>query len=191
MNGERIVNLTGPTPLDASEDGKKHKWRFRNDTGEPIWDFFISTWPRSFLEIEWPWGETGNPPDIRRVTLKTEMGDVAWSFNDEITVKIEFEPPLLSNEEFEIEVEFDKPFEIKEYILFSPTDINQFVIEGDNRAEPSEADNGTKELLESVSQLGNLQKQLNAPESDLKATLTFDKKAQKHKLSISGLPAAW
>ena len=180
-----VTRLEGPTPLDPSEDGTKHKWKFKNDMGEPICDFYISTWPRSFLEIEWPWGETGNPPDIKKVTLRSNHHkNTIWSFDDEIDVKIKFKPCLLLGEEFEIEVEFDKPFEPKEYILFSPTDMNQTVIEGDNRAEPSEPDSGTKELIDGILRLNDLQKQLNTPESKLKAELIYDEKSQKYRLCL-------
>lgn len=178
------ISLMGSNVQDPSDRGTRHRWRFRNDCGEPIFDFYISTGPQSFWEIEFPWGDSGNPPDIRRVTLR-ESGfvDYTWEFDDEINVKIKFEPPISPGSEFELEIEFDDAFEPDEYIEFIPTNSNQVVLEGDNPTETSEPNSGIREVIESIPKIGSALDSLGIPKSKMKANFTFDQKTQKYRLS--------
>lgn len=37
----RILNLSGPVSLNPSDRGVVKKWKFKNETGEPIFDFIF------------------------------------------------------------------------------------------------------------------------------------------------------
>jgi hypothetical protein len=189
MKGEiimaRIVNLAGPETLNPSDKGTTKKWKFKNDTGERIYDFIFATGPVSFLEIEWPWGETGNPPDMRKVTVREDgFEDASKEYDDEIECKATLDPPIEKGKEFELEFEFDDPFEPKEYIEIIPTDKNGVTIEDDSSTETDEPNTGTQEVIEGLGAIVKTLAQLNIPETKIQSAFRLNEKTQTYMLSI-------
>jgi len=181
----RIVDLTGPVTLNPSDRGTTKKWKFKNETGEPIFDFIFATGPVSFLEIEWPWGESGNPPDMRKVTVREEgFEDGSKDYDDETECKATLDPPIEKGKEFELEFEFDDPFEPKEYLEIIPTDANGVTIEDDSSTQTDEPNTGTRDLLEGVGSVIKTVGQLNVPETKIHAAFRFNKKTQCYSLSF-------
>lgn len=186
----KVVPLTGPVTLNPSDVGTKKKWKFRNDTGEPIYDFFLKTGPESFLEIELPWGESGNPPDMRKFTIREEgFEDGSKEFDDETEGKATLDPPVDPGKEFEIEMEFDDPFEPKEYLQIIPTDGNGVTIEDDDQTETAEPNTGVGELLDAVGKAVGALGQLNLKLDKDAAALKFDKKKNRYVLTLVKAPA--
>jgi len=177
--------MSGAVTLNPSDSGTKKKWKFKNDTGEPIFDFFIKTGPISFLEIEWPWGDTGNPPDLRKFTIREDgFEDGSKSFDDVVEGKATIDPPVENGKEFEIELEFDDPFEPLEYVQITPTDKHGVTIEDDNRTETEEPNTGTQELIDGVGKVIKTLGSLDVQTSDLKANFAYNKLDQKYVLSM-------
>ena len=167
-----IVDLDGPVTLNPSDIGTRKKWSFRNACDQPIYDFYIATGPTSFLEIEFPWGSTGNPPDLRRFTLREEGFEAgSKSFDDVTEGKATLDPPIDPGKVFEIELEFDDPFEPEEYVQIVPTDANGATIEGDNRTETQEPNTGAAELLETLGKVAGTLKQLQLDTAAIAPTL--------------------
>ena len=172
-----IVDMDGPVTLNPSDIGTRKKWSFRNSCSQPIFDFYIMTGPESFLEIEFPWGDTGNPPDLRRFTIREEgFEDGSKSFDDVTRGKATLDPPIDAGKVFEIELEFDVPFEPKEYVQIVPTDANGATIENDTRTETQEPNTGAAELLETIGKVAGSLSQLRVDPKEMEPSLRFDQK---------------
>lgn len=185
MTTPRVVDLTGGAVLDPTDHGTTKKWKFKNSTGEPIFDFYLATGPRSFLEIEWPWGESGNPPDIRKFTIREDgFEDASKEFDDVVEGKATLDPPIDPGKEFELEFEFDDPFEPVEYLEIVPTDRNGATIENADETETAEPNTGTGELLKGIGTILQGVSQLNLKTEDVKTALRFEKESQKYVLSF-------
>ncbi len=181
----RIVNLAGPVTLNPSDKGTKKKWKFKNNTGERIYDFFFATGPKSILEIEFPWGDSGNPPDMRKVTVREEgFEDASKKYDDETEGKATLDPPIENGKEFELEFEFDDPFEPKEYIEITPTDKNGTTIEDDSETETDEPNSGMQEAVEVLGSAFKTIARFNAPETKIQSSLRLNPKTQTYVLSI-------
>jgi len=162
--------MAGPKTLNPSDLGTTKKWKFKNDTGEPIFDFYIATGPKSFLEIEFPWGESGNPPDLRRFTIRESGFDTASkSFDDVTEGKATLDPPIAPGKEFEIELQFDDPFEPEEYVQLIPTDGAGTTIEDGDETETAEPNTGIQEILKALEAAAGALGQLRVPSKDLEA----------------------
>lgn len=182
---DSIISLTGPETQNPSDGGRKKKWKFRNHTGEPIHDFILRTGPVSFLEIEWPWGTTGNPPDIRKFTIR-EAGftDGSKEFDDVVEGKATLDPPIQDGKRFEIEMEFDSPFEPQEYFEIIPTDANGVTIEKDSPTETAEPNTGTEDALDAAGKIIDAVSKMDAEVEESFASLRFDKERGKYVLAM-------
>jgi hypothetical protein len=140
----------------------------------------------SLFEIEWPWGESGNPPDIRKVTIREEgFEDAGKEYDDETECKATLDPPIENGKTFELEFEFDDPFEPKEYIEIIPTDANGVTIEDDSATETAEPNTGTRELIEGIGAVIKTLSMLEIPPTQVKAALRLNKKTQAYHLSFA------
>ena len=185
MKSKRKVNLAGPVTLNPSDSGTKKKWKFKNNTGEPIYDFFFATGPKSILEIELPWGESGNPPDMRKVTVREEgFEDASKKYDDETEGKATLDPPIEAGKEFELEFEFDDPFEPKEYIEITPTDKNGTTIEDDSQTETDEPNTGMQEAVEVLGSALKTFARYSGSEPNIESSFRFSPKTQTYVLSI-------
>jgi len=178
-----VVDMSGPVTLNPSDLGTKKKWKLKNNTKEPIHDLYFKTGPKSLFEIEFPWGDTGNPPDVRKVTVKEEgFDDGSKEFDDETEGKLTMDPPIGPGCEFELVFEFDDNFEPKEYIELIPTDAEGVTIEDDTSTTTEEPNTGAKELLEGIGKALGALKSMNVKTPE--GMLAFDKKKQVYVLAF-------
>lgn len=168
MGGENI-ELAGHYFEKPSIGGGSERQTFRlhNVTGQEIRDIWIKTGPIGLLEIEIPiFGESGNPPDVKGLKIN-DLGPVhqphdkakavtGWTTNDEKRLNVVDEGPEVHVKGltwphchvWEFKVEFDDEFEEAEYIEFSPTDSDSYVIAAPHPTEPKPPSPGLKAILE-------------------------------------------